>query len=154
MFSYSDFTTRNLGFVTEAEQLKLQSSCIFFPGVGGMGGTALECLARTGIGQFIVADIDVFEVSNLNRQIFSDLKVIGESKAEVAKSKLLLINPELKIEVLGKEWIEKLPEILRTILEMARWRSSHLTWSNGAAVNLQRLLSDPLAQAKAETLKP
>ena len=49
---------------------------------------------------------------------------------------------------------DKLPEILRTILEMARWRSSHLTWSNGAAVNLQRLLSDPLAQAKVETLKP
>ena len=48
---------------------------------------------------------------------------------------------------------DKLPEILKTILEMARWRSTHLTWSNGAAVNLQRLLSNPLAQTKAEIPK-
>ena len=53
----------------------------------------------------------------------------------------------------GRE-ADKLPEILRTILEMARWRSSHLAWSNTAAVNLQRLLSNPVAQAAPPTLKP
>ena len=45
----------------------------------------------------------------------------------------------------------KLPEILRTILEMARWRAGHLTWSNTAAVNLQRLLSSPVAAAAPQS---
>ena len=53
----------------------------------------------------------------------------------------------------GRE-AEKLPEILRTIVEMARWRSSHLAWSNTSAVNLQRLLSNPLTPEQPATLKP
>ncbi len=53
----------------------------------------------------------------------------------------------------GRE-ADKLPEILRTVLEMARWRASHLAWSNTAAVNLQKLLSSPLAKAAPPTLKP
>lgn len=48
----------------------------------------------------------------------------------------------------------KLPEILRTIVEMARWRAGHLAWSNTAAVNLQKLLKNPLAKAALPTLKP
>ena len=53
----------------------------------------------------------------------------------------------------GRE-ADKLPEILRTVLDMARWRASHLAWSNTAAVNLQKLLSSPLAKAARPTLKP
>ena len=53
----------------------------------------------------------------------------------------------------GRE-ADKLPEILRTVLDMARWRASHLAWSNSAAVNLQKLLSSPLAKAAPPTLKP
>ncbi len=49
---------------------------------------------------------------------------------------------------------DKLPEILRTIVEMATWRAGHLAWSNTAAVNLQKLLSNPLAKAASPTLKP
>ena len=53
----------------------------------------------------------------------------------------------------GRE-ADKLPEILRTILEMANWRSTQLAWSNTAAVNLQRLLSNPLTAPAAETSTP
>jgi tetratricopeptide (TPR) repeat protein len=53
----------------------------------------------------------------------------------------------------GRE-ADKLPDILRTVLDMARWRASHLAWSNNAAVNLQKLLSSPLAKAAPPTLKP
>ena len=49
---------------------------------------------------------------------------------------------------------DKLPEILRTILEMSRWRSTQLAWSNTAAVSLQRLLASPLTPAAPETSKP
>ncbi|MDG0815474.1 HesA/MoeB/ThiF family protein [Bdellovibrio svalbardensis] len=112
MFSYDEFVTRNLGFITEEEQAKLRQSTIFIPGVGGMGGAALACLARCGVGKFIIADIDTFEVSNFNRQIFSNLDTVGESKAEVSRQALLKINPELQLEVLGGEWPDRLSEIL------------------------------------------
>ncbi len=112
MFSYEDFVTRNLGFITEEEQTKLRDSAIFIPGVGGMGGAALACLARCGVGKFIIADIDTFEVSNFNRQIFSNLDTVGESKAEVSRQALLKINPELQLEVLGAEWPDRLADIL------------------------------------------
>jgi len=53
----------------------------------------------------------------------------------------------------GRE-ADKLPEILRTILEMAHWRSRQLAWSNTAAVSLQKLLSNPLAAVPPEAIKP
>jgi molybdopterin/thiamine biosynthesis adenylyltransferase len=105
-------TTRNRGFVSEAEQARLQASCAFIPGVGGMGGAAFMALLRAGVGRFVIADIDVFEVSNLNRQLFARADTIGQSKAESARRLALEINPELDITVLGREWTERLPEIL------------------------------------------
>ena len=65
-FDYDDFTGRNIGFVTEAEQGRLRKARVFIPGVGGMGGACLASLVRSGIETFAIADIDVFEVSNLN----------------------------------------------------------------------------------------
>ena len=62
-FSYKEFTTRNIGFVTESEQASLKSSKIFVAGTGGMGGAAIACLARMGVGEFIFADLDEFEVT-------------------------------------------------------------------------------------------
>ena len=112
MFNYSEFTTRNIGFVTQEEQENIRGAKIFIPGVGGMGGTALECLARMGVENFIIADIDTFEVSNLNRQIFSNLDLMGLPKASSAKDQLLKINPNLKIKVLGAEWLINLNSIL------------------------------------------
>ncbi len=111
-FSYHEMTTRNRGFVSEAEQARLRSSRVFIPGVGGMGGAAFMALVRAGLGRFVIADIDVFEVSNLNRQLFCRADTIGELKAEAARRLALEINPEAEIEVLGREWTEHLPEIL------------------------------------------
>ncbi|MES3036260.1 MAG: ThiF family adenylyltransferase [Bdellovibrionota bacterium] len=111
-FNYEEFSQRNIGFFTPEQQEVLKKSKIFIPGVGGMGGTALECLVRTGIQNFIIADIDTFEISNLNRQIFCDLSVIGKSKADSAKEQILRINPDANIEVLDGRWISQMPEIL------------------------------------------
>lgn len=96
-FSYSEFTTRNIGFVSENEQNTLKNTRVFIAGVGGMGGAALACLARMGIEHFIIADIDHFEISNLNRQIFSNLDVLGKDKAEVTAVALKNINPNISI---------------------------------------------------------
>lgn len=113
-FSYEEFITRNIGFVTEKEQLILKKTRVFIPGVGGMGGAVAACLARVGIENFVISDIDHFEISNLNRQIFASLEVIGKDKAEVAKSILLNINPNIQIELRNKNWANELDEILKT----------------------------------------
>ena len=111
-FSYGEFATRNLGFVTQAQQERLREATLLVCGTGGMGGAALQCLARAGVGGFVIADIDTFEVSNLNRQVFADLGTVGLSKAEATQDALRRINPELRIERLGAEWVERLPDLL------------------------------------------
>ena len=111
-FSYDEMTTRNMGFVTAGEQQRLQTSCVFIPGVGGMGGAAFMALVRAGVGRFVIADLDTFEISNLNRQLFATLDTMGQRKAEAARAGALRINPEARIEVLGGEWTDVLDHVL------------------------------------------
>jgi hypothetical protein len=112
-FSYTEMTTRNRGFVTEAEQERLRKACIFIPGVGGMGGAAFMALLRAGVGRFAIADIDSFEVSNLNRQIFANLDTIGRGKSEAARDAAMRINPDVEIELLGAEWVDEVDRLVK-----------------------------------------
>ena len=114
-FSYGAFTTRNIGFVTEAEQARLRAATVFVCGTGGMGGAALLALARAGVGNFIVADIDSFEVSNLNRQVFAFTDTVGRHKAEASAEAIARINPEAKVEVLRADWMAEIGRITRQV---------------------------------------
>lgn len=75
----------------------LQSSTVAIFGVGGVGGTVVEMLARTGIGTLILIDFDKFDETNLNRQILSSRDKIGCVKIEVAKERVYAINPDAKV---------------------------------------------------------
>lgn len=110
-FAYETFTTRNIGFVSAQEQERLREACVFVCGVGGMGGAAFMALVRAGVGHFVIADIDRFETSNLNRQVFANAGTLGRGKAEAAAEAARQINPGIAVEVLGAEWIEQLPAI-------------------------------------------
>lgn len=112
-FDYADFIERNIGFVTNAEQDKLNAARVFVCGVGGMGGACLQTLARAGVGAVGIADFDVFEVSNMNRQVFANLHTVGKGKVESTVSQLLDINPELRIEALGSDWVDKLDDLFK-----------------------------------------
>ncbi len=105
-------TERNIGFVSEAQQAKLRRSRVFIIGVGGMGGACLQTLIRSGIENFTLVDIDVFEYSNLNRQVFSSIKGIGRDKVEETVLQLRQINPEAKIRVINRNWLNELDEVL------------------------------------------
>lgn len=111
-FSYEEMTGRNLGFVDEDEQRRLRSARVFVVGTGGMGGACLQSLARAGVGAFEIADFDDFEVSNLNRQVFSSMDTIDRPKAESTAQALKRINPEISLTLHGQEWTETLDEIL------------------------------------------
>ena len=103
-FDYGRFITRNIGFVTEAEQERLRNARIFVCGTGGMGGGCVLALARAGVGGLDLADLDAFELSNLNRQVFANLDTIGRPKAEATRDQCHRINPDLLIEVHGRDW--------------------------------------------------
>lgn len=111
-FCYDGMTVRNRGFVTADEQARLRAAKILIPGVGGMGGAAFMALVRAGVGRFAIADIDRFELSNLNRQLFATLDTIGEDKATAARAGALRINPEVEIELLGAEWTDALDRLI------------------------------------------
>ena len=112
VFSYAEFTTRNFGFVTEAEQAQLRGACVFVCGTGGMGGSVIMSLIRAGVGRLILADMDKFDVSNLNRQLFATLDTVDRDKAEATRDQCLRINPEAQIEVLGPNWSDSVERLV------------------------------------------
>ena len=78
---------------------KLQNSKVAIFGIGGVGSYVVEGLARAGIGSFILIDKDVVDETNINRQIIATKKTIGIPKVEVARQRILDINPNAKIEI-------------------------------------------------------
>ncbi|MBF7096963.1 HesA/MoeB/ThiF family protein [Alkalibacter mobilis] len=88
---------RNIGTFTEAEMEALLSKKIGIVGCGGLGGYLIEIMARLGVSEMIVADKDVFDESNLNRQLLSDEKSLGLPKAEKAKNRVAEINSNIKV---------------------------------------------------------
>ena len=84
-------------------QKKLLMSKVFILGMGGLGSPVSMYLASAGIGTLGIADFDNVEISNLQRQVLFDQKSINKSKVEIAKKKLLLMNPKLKINIYKKK---------------------------------------------------
>ena len=113
-FTYAGMVARQPGFVTDAEQERLRLAGVFVCGTGGMGGIAAQALVRGGVGRLALADVDTFELSNLNRQIFADTTTIGASKAPVTADRLRRINPDLVVAHHGAHWTLALDDILRT----------------------------------------
>jgi hypothetical protein len=113
-FSYAEMTGRNIGFVTAAEQARLRDGTVFVCGTGGMGGSCILALARVGLGHLILADIDSFDWSNLNRQVFAFTDTVGQPKAEATATVLARINPDLRVTVLGQDWPRHAEDAIRT----------------------------------------
>lgn len=76
---------------------KLASSRVAVFGVGGVGGYVVEALVRCGLGEIDIIDNDFVAESNINRQIIATVKTIGMPKVEVAKNRILEINPDIKV---------------------------------------------------------
>jgi molybdopterin/thiamine biosynthesis adenylyltransferase len=89
---------RNIGLLTVEEQNRLKCSKVSIFGVGGLGGVILEILARSGIEYFSIVDNDVYESSNLNRQIFAFRDTIGSMKIAMAEEFCKRINPHIQME--------------------------------------------------------
>ena len=83
----------------KAAMEKLKNSRVAVFGVGGVGGYTVEALARSGVGTIDVIDNDEVALSNLNRQIIATVNTVGMAKVEVAKQRILSINPNAVVNV-------------------------------------------------------
>ena len=98
-FSYQDAFSRNVGWVTAAEQAMLRSKRVAIAGMGGVGGVHLLTLARLGIAAFHIADFDTFAIENFNRQVGATVSTIGMPKVEVLAAMVRDINPQADVRI-------------------------------------------------------
>ncbi len=101
-FDYPAAVSRNIGWLTLAEQARLRQARIAIAGLGGVGGAHVLTLARLGIGAFHIADFDHFEVHNFNRQAGAFVSTLGQAKADVAARMALDVNPMADVRVFGE----------------------------------------------------
>lgn len=115
-FSYKEAFARNIGWFTEQEQETLRNKRVAIAGLGGVGGSHLITLARSGIGRFTISDLDTFEMANLNRQYGATISTLHQEKVEVMRRACLDINPEAQINVFEQGVTEtNLDEFLRDV---------------------------------------
>lgn len=89
---------RNISALTEEECLALQNKRALVVGCGGLGGHIIDMLARIGVGALRVVDGDVFEPSNLNRQLLSEVPLLGVKKAQAAADRIARVNPQIQVD--------------------------------------------------------
>ena len=80
----------------------LKNARVLVVGLGGVGAYAAEMIARAGVGRMTIADADVVNVTNINRQLVALHSTIGRSKADVLAERLRDINPGIELTVVNK----------------------------------------------------
>ncbi len=88
---------RNLGTLGKEGQKKLARSHVAIAGAGGLGGTVFEIMVRAGVGKITIIDFDVFEPTNLNRQLLATEKTLGQNKAVAAAERASEVNSEVEV---------------------------------------------------------
>ncbi|ENU94803.1 hypothetical protein F970_02583 [Acinetobacter sp. CIP 102082] len=97
-----------------------EQSHVMVIGIGGVGSWAVEALARTGIGELTLVDMDVVAASNINRQLPAMSSTLGQEKIEVMAERCRQINPRMKVNVIDdyltpenvKEVLDPVPDII------------------------------------------
>lgn len=92
-----EWLSRTAAMLGEQSIDKLSNSKVALFGIGGVGGYTLEILARSGVGNIDIFDNDVVSASNINRQIIALHHNVGRQKVDVAKERVLDINPDCNI---------------------------------------------------------
>jgi molybdopterin/thiamine biosynthesis adenylyltransferase len=98
-FDYSEAFARNIGLLSIDEQQRLRNARVAIAGLGGVGGVHLLALARSGVGRFAIADLDRFELANMNRQVGAAVNSLGKPKVEVMAEMVRAINPTAELRL-------------------------------------------------------
>ena len=111
----SNYLERSKQLLGDKKISSFADKTIVVIGIGGVGGTALESLARSGFKKFIIIDSDKVDVSNLNRQILFTAKNVGENKVDAAAKHLVEISDEIITKnIVAKIGDAKLDDLLKT----------------------------------------
>lgn len=97
---------------------KLKNSNVIVFGLGGVGGATVEALVRAGIGNLSIVDFDTVDKTNLNRQIITTQSVIGKPKVEVAKDRILSINPNINLTIYNEKFLKENIDLFLKIKNM------------------------------------
>ncbi len=139
-----------------AGQEKLLAANILIIGAGGLGCPAAMYLASSGVGQITIADDDVVDLSNLQRQIAHHTSSLGLSKVASLKETLLQLNPEVRVsalveclegdilslEISKADVVVDCSDNLKSRLEINKYCKQHLTpLVSGAAIRMEAQLS-------------
>lgn len=98
---------KNYAAISVTEQSQLAKKRILIVGCGGLGGYLLEYLGRLGVGYITIVDGDVFDETNLNRQLLSSQMNLGKPKVLAAKHRMLAINPLVHLETVQENLTEE-----------------------------------------------
>lgn len=113
--SQTQFSRNELAFgKTVTNHLKQKRIAII--GAGGVGGMAIECLVRMGIEHLYICDFDTVDITNLNRQIFTSLDVVGKPKADAVKTRIETINPDCHVTIQSEMFTKE------TSTELLAWK--------------------------------
>ncbi len=93
----NDRFSRSYRVFGEDNMERIKKSRVIVFGLGGVGGTAAEALARAGVGTLGIVDKDTVDITNINRQIIATDKTVGMNKTDALEERLITINPDLKI---------------------------------------------------------
>ena len=111
----ADWLSRERVLIGDDAVEKLRNASVAVFGLGGVGGAAVEGLARAGIGNITVIDHDVISPSNLNRQIITNVNNIGKLKTDEARQRILSINPNANVtainEFVNKENVDSMLDV-------------------------------------------
>lgn len=92
--------------LSDDEFNRLRSAHVLVIGVGGVGGYAVEMLARAGVGALTLVDGDKIDITNVNRQIIAESVNVGMFKCDAFKERIARINPEIKVRVMNMRYNE------------------------------------------------
>ena len=105
---------RNFSTISEDDMIVLNNSKVLIVGCGGLGGYIIEMLTRIGLGHITVVDGDVFDESNLNRQLYSTMENLGINKTDAVKERVHLVNPNTNLIAIPYELT---PENIDSIIQ-------------------------------------
>lgn len=103
---------RNIPALSQGECDLLRHKRVLVVGCGGLGGNLISILLRIGVGNLRIVDGDVFEATNLNRQLFSSIPTLGHNKARIANQRASNINPDVQVDVVEEFLTEENAEAL------------------------------------------
>lgn len=106
----TDFSRNELIWGKDNQSVLARKHVTVF-GLGGVGGFALESLARAGVGNFTIVDFDVVSESNINRQLVALNSTVGEKKTDLFCKRLLDINPNINVKCIDDFYSEALRDV-------------------------------------------